>query len=173
MATKTVKKLDILDQLAASDNTEIIALMLWKDRRRNPDLTVQITEKDITGWRDSTTYLKVTPQVRIYRPQGLPAQAAIPAAGNRRAVPARAAEPARPFVVVQVIEAKTGDAIKPIENDEEGARRRDEADALRRYRETAPGLARELQQQSATGNFSSSMISEAAEALAALARATG
>lgn len=168
MATKT--KLDILDQLAQSDATEIIALLLWKNRHLNPELTVQITEKDITGFRACTEYLEVTPKVRIERPQGLPAQEAIPAEGNRRAVAARAAEPPRPFVVVQVVDAK-GDSIKPIENDEEGAQLRDRADALRRHRDGANALANQLIADARTGNFSSSMVIEAAESLMALAKA--
>lgn len=170
MAVKSVKKLDILDQLAQADSKEIIALMLWKDRHRNPDMTLQITEKDITGFLACAEYLKVVPKVRIERPQGMPAQEAIPAQGNRRAVPARAAEPPRPFVVVQVVDAN-GDGIKPIENDEDGAQLRDRADALRRHRDIAPTLASQLIADARSGNFSSSMVIEAAESLLALAKA--
>lgn len=170
MATKTVKKLDILDQLAASDPKEIIALLLWKDRHRNPDLSVQITEKDLTGFRACTDYLEVVPKVRIERPQGVPAQEAIPAQGNRRAIAARAEEPPRPFVVVQIVDAK-GDGFKPIENDEEGAQLRDRADALRKHRDGASALANQLIADARSGNFSSSMVIEAAESLIALARA--
>lgn len=161
---------DVLDQFAKADPKEVIAMLLWKDRYRNPDMTVQITEKDIESFRACTAYLDVVPGVKIERPQGLPAQAAVPESGNRRAVPARAAEPPRPFVVVQVVELKTGDAIRPIESDEEGAKLRDRAEAQRRAREAAPDLAAAMRQQAQTGNFSSSLVAEAAEALAALAK---
>lgn len=170
MATKTVKKLDVLDQLALGDASEIIALMLWKDRHRNPDMTLQITEADIAGFRKCTEYLEVVPKLRIERPQGLPAQEGIPAVGNRRAVPARAAEPPRPFVVVQVVD-KDGNGIKPIESEEDGAKLRDEADKLRQIRDTAPGLASQLIADARAGSFSSSMVIEAAESLKTLARA--
>lgn len=162
--------MDALDQLAASDPREVLALLLWKDRYRNPDMTVQITENDITSFRACTAYLDVEHAVKIERPQGLPAQAAVPESGNRRAVPARPAQPPRPFVVVQVIQKDTGDAIKPIESDEEGAKRRDRADNLRRFKDAAPELSGALKQQAITGNFSSSLIAEAADALAALAK---
>lgn len=170
MATKSVTKLDALDQLALADPKEIIALLLWKDRHRNPEMTVQFTEKDIAGFKACVEYLEVVPKVRIQRPQGLPAQEAIPAEGNRRAIAARAAEPPRPFVVVQVVDAK-GDSIKPIENDEEGAQLRDQAETLRRHRDGAAALANQLIADARSGNFSSSMVIEAAESLKALARA--
>lgn len=164
-------KKDVLDKLAEADPKEIIALMLWKDRHRNPDMAEQITEKDIAGFRACTDYLGVDPEVAIFRPQGRPAQAAVPAAGRNRAVPARPAEPARPFVAVNLVAKGTMNAIKPIENNEEDAKVRDQADALRRYRDKAGSLASQLMQDVAAGQFSTSTIQEAAQALVALARA--
>lgn len=162
---------DALDLLAEGDPRSIIALMLWKDRHRNPDMAVQITEKDIAGFDACCAYLEVTPEVRIVRPQGRPAQAAIPAQGPRRAVPGRAAESPRPFVAVNVVRKGTQDGIKPIENNEDDARLRDRANELRRFRDNAPTLAAQMLKDAASGQFSTSTIQEAAQALTALARA--
>lgn len=165
-----VKAVDALDQLAEGDPRRVIALMLWKDRHRNPDMAVQITEKDITGFDECCAYLEVKPEVSIVRPKGRPAQAPIAAQGQRRAVPGRAAEPPRPFVAVNVVQKGTQNAIKPIENNEEDARLRDRADALRRYRDNAQALSSQLLKDAASGQFSSSTIQEAAQALLSLAK---
>lgn len=169
MAKKAPK--DALDQLAAADPREIIALMLWKDRHRNPDMALQITEKDIAGFRACVDYLDVVPEVSIIRPQGRPAQAAVPASGRNRAVPARPADPPRPFVAVNLVAKGTMNAIKPIENNEEDAKVRDREDNLRRLRDKAPSLASQLMQDVAAGQYSSSTIQEAAQTISALARA--
>lgn len=172
MAAKAVKKeapKELLDRLVQADPKDIIGLMLWKDRHRNPEMTVQLTEKDYEEFWKCMAYLEVKPEVRIYRPDGLPAQEAIPAQGNRRAVPARAAEPPRPFVVVQVCEKGTGDWIKPIESDEEGAKMRDAADEVRRSRDTVRDLAATVIAQARGGNFSSDQVIAVAQAASVLA----
>lgn len=171
MAKAVKDALDTLAEEAAFDATKVIALMLWKDRHRNPEMAVQITEADITSFKACTDYLEVTPEVRIVRPQGRPAQEAVPAQGKRRAVSARAAEPARPFVAVNVVAKGTTNSIKPIENSEENAQRRDEADRLRRVRDQALGLANSLLADLAQNQTSNSTIREAAQALQTLARA--
>lgn len=157
--------------LADGPVLDVLALVLWKDRHRNPDMTVLIREEDIKGFSDCTTYLKLKPAVRIVRPKGAPAMPAVAATRTRSAVPARPAEPPRPWVVVGVVEAGTENIIKPIENSEAGALLRDQADAVRRARERAPMLAQQLLADATAGVFSTAMIHEAAQALTALARA--
>lgn len=163
-------KKDALDQLAEADPREILALILWKDRHRNPEMAVQISEKDLKGFRDCMTYLEVTPEVVVFRPQGRPAQPAIPAAGNRRGTPARPAEPPRPFVAVNLVAKGTMNAIKPIENNEEDAQLRDAGDARRRYADRAPVIAQALMGGIASREYSTATMQEAAEALMALSR---
>lgn len=165
--------MDQLDQFAeeaTKDPRKVIALMLWKERHRNPEMAVQITEQDITGFNACVDYLDVKPDVLIVRPQGRPAQEAVPAQGKRRAVPARAGEPARPFVAVNVVAKGTVNSIKPIENNEEDAKRRDEAERLRRVRDQAQGLANALMADLAQSQFSTTTVREAAAALQTLAR---
>jgi hypothetical protein len=167
-------KKDLLDRLAEDGNRDprlIIGLMLWQDRHRNPEMARQITERDLRGFTDGMTYLEVTPDVVIVRPQGRPAQEAIPAQGKRRAVSARPAEPARPFVAVNLVRKGTMDSIKPIENNEEDARLRDQAAMVTRWRDKAPGIARELLAGIASGTYSTATMQEAVDALTALARA--
>lgn len=171
MATKQSKpKQDALDALAAADPREAIALMLWKNRMANPDLAVAIDENDLKGYTDCIQYLKVKPQVRIFRPQGLPAQDAIPAGPGRRAVPARAAGAPKPYVMVVLTDQK-GDAIVPVENNEDDYQRRQQQSQLIRYRENAPSLAAQLLQQARSGEYSLAVMQECADALVALATA--
>src|SRR6266403_1241714 len=63
-----------LDVLANGDPKKVIALMLWKARRRQPDLYVKIDEDDLKGFEDCVTYLKVVPEVMIRRPPPIAAQ---------------------------------------------------------------------------------------------------
>lgn len=158
-----------LDALA-KDSERVMALMLWVNRHRNPDLFAQITEKDLAGFEDCMRYLKVKPQVRIFRPEGLPAQAAIPATHHRRAVPAREATPPKPFVMVTLVDEK-GDAIRPVENNEEDYDRAQDATQVRKARDQAPQLAQLILNQARTGEYSLSDITDAANALLTLARA--
>ncbi len=172
MATrKPPKQLDPLEALATADPREVIALMLWKNRLRNPDMAVQIDEADIGGFQDCVRYLKVKPQVKIFRPEGLPAQVAVPASPGRRAVPARAATPPKPYVMV-VLTDEQGNAIRPVENNEEDYAAAQEQTRIQRYREQAQSLAGQLMNQAKTGEYSLAVMQECAEALVALSRAS-
>lgn len=163
-------KLDPLDALAQGDPKNVIALMLWKARHRNPDLFVQIDENDIVGFEACVQYLKAKPVVQIRRPEGLPEQAAIPATHNRRAVPARAATPAKPYVIVTITDER-GDAIKPVENNQADWDTAQDATQVRKARDQAPDLAARILNQARAGEFSLSDIQDAANALMILARA--
>lgn len=176
MATKKpAKQADPLDQLAAlgadlsPGAQRVIALLLWQDRMRNPDMFRQLTEHDIKGLDDCTRYLKVKPVVRVHRPEGVPAQPAIPASGNRRAVPARPAIPPRSYVMVCLVDER-GDAIKPIENNEQDFDAATAAQQVQRARTSAPELAQRIVAQARTGEVSLSDMTDAANALLILAR---
>lgn len=173
--TKDAK--DPLDALASADPKRVIALLLWRDRFRNPELSVQIREEEIAEFDECCTFLNVEPTVAIVRPQGRPAQEAVPASPGKRGIAARPAEPPRPYVFVGVVDGKlyrkdgSLNVIKPIENSEENAAKRDEAAAVRRYREKAPMLASLLTSMAQSGTFSNAEITEAADALRFFARA--
>lgn len=174
MAKAKAKQKDVLDtfaEQATTDPKRAIQLLLWKQRFENPDMAAVITEKDIDGFNASCAYLDVVPDVQIVRPQGRPAQPAIPAQGKRRAVAATTGEPPRPFVVVSLVKKGTQDQVKPIENNEEDAQRRDQAGAFRRAKEKAPQIAAQLMADTRSGVYSTATISEAAAMLQALARA--
>ena len=174
MATKKkAAPKDLLDQFAeqaAADPKRAMQLLLWKQRFENPDMAVIVKEADIVGFDQACAYLEVTPDVAVVRPQGLPARPAIPAEGKRRAVPAFAGEAPRPFVVVSLVKKGTKDQIKPIENNEQDAQRRDEANALRKVKDSAAGLAAALLGDLAQNQFSTATIREAAQALQTLSR---
>lgn len=159
-----------LDTLAEGDPLRVIALMLWVNRLRQPDMYAQINEHDLKGFEDCARYLKVKPQVRIFRPEGLEATPAIPAQGNRRAVPARSATPPKPYVMVTLVDEK-GDAIVPVENNQDDFDAQAEAREVRRAKETAQDLAQRLVAQAQSGEYSLSVMQDAANALITLSRA--
>lgn len=151
---KAVPK-NALEAFAAAKPEEHIALLLWKNRHANPELTVSITEEDLKGYNDCMQYLKVRPSI---------------------AVTTR-----RNYVGIGIVEENTeikdpttgeitspGNAIKPIENNEGDAVKAETAGRLRRLKETAPGLAVLIRNQAAAGEFSSDLILQAAEAIQVL-----
>lgn len=168
---KKPAKLDPLDALAQGDPLRVMALMLWKARHRNPDMFVQIDERDIKGFDDCVGYLKVRPTVMIKRPPEIPAQEAIPAARNRRAISARPAIPARPYVMVTLVEEGTENVIRPVENNETDYDVAQDAAAVRKARDQAQSLADGLMRQAGSGDFSTSDVRDAANALVTMARA--
>lgn len=163
---------DPLDQLAAGDHLQAIAMLLWKDRYRNPEFAVQIDPADLKGFEDCTKYLGVTPKILIRRPSGQPAYPPVPPSKRYPdGLPGRPAEPARPYVLISMVDGKTGDAFKPIENSEDGAKLRDKANELRAVRERVPLLAQAVAANAAQGTFSNSEVVELCNAAIMLARA--
>jgi hypothetical protein len=170
-------ELDALDQaLYHWTPQEWTKMLLWKNRMANPDLTVQVTEQDIQGFEACVSYLGITTQLKVHRPQGRPAQEAVPGTPGtatrpgRAPVPARPADPPRPFVLVQLLD-QDGNAFRPIENTEESRRAQEEAERLHRARDQARQIAAQLQHDIGAGVYSNSTISDAAAALVALAGA--
>lgn len=167
---KAPVKMNPLDALVAGDPRGVIALMLWKRRLAEPDMFVQITEEDIKGFQDCVKFQKIVPEVLIRRPPPIPGQAAIPATHNRRAVPARAEIPARPYVIVTLVEKGTEHVIRPIENNEADYDRAQDANRVRKARGDAPRLAQRLLDMARSGEYSLSEMQDAADALVLLAR---
>lgn len=175
MQSKRLKpKLDRLDTLAQGDPLDVIAMMFWVNRKKNPEMYIKIEEKDIEAFQDCFQYLKVKPEVKIERPQGLPAQPAVPARHNRREIPARAATSPKPYVIVSLLgkdEKGITGPLKAVENNEADYHEQRQLEEVRRWRDRAPGIAARLVIAAAKGEFSSSDLQEAANALAVLARA--
>lgn len=173
MARKKLQ-LDALDtwmRAAEQDPRLAILAMLWKDRHRNPEMSVSVTEADLEGCQKSMEYMGAKPEVRIFRRLGREATAGIPATKGKRAVPPSPAIPPSAFVIVAVLERGTFNAIKPIENNEDGARGRDQADVVRRARDRVAMYSTAVRQAAASGTFSQSDITELCGAAEALARA--
>lgn len=165
------KPLDPLDTLVAGDPKDVIALILWKGRHRQPDLFAQITEADIKGFKECCDYQELTPSVHIERPAGRPVQEAIPAAHGRSAVPGRPADPPKPYVMVTLCDGQSGNAIRPIENNQEDYDRQAQSVAIRKARDQAPTMADNILRAVRTGEWSLSEMQDAANALLVLARA--
>jgi hypothetical protein len=161
---------DALDALALGPVKDVLALMLWKNRHNEPDMAVKLTEHDLRGFHACTEYLRVVPEVRIVRPQGLPGHGGIPATRTRSAIPPQEPTPPKPYVVVTLVEKGTENAIRPVENNETDHAAAAEAREFRHARDIALQIAGQLQRDVATGNYSSSTIDEAVKCLVALAR---
>lgn len=173
MTTQTEAEVSVLDQFeeqAHDDPRQAIALMFWKARHANPEMSLQITEADITKFQACTNYLKVTPEVRIYRPRGIPARPGQPAHGERRAIPANPGTPDKPYVVVQLVDEK-GDHFVPIENNEEDAKLRDQRREIDRMKDRAPAIAAQIEAELQSGSFTNSTLQDAARTLLAMAKA--
>ena len=169
---KAQKKPDPLDELAAGPLEQIIALMLWQARHRNPELTCILKAQDIAGLKDCCDYLKVQPSIAVLRPPGRPATPAVPPRGTRPGIPAQPAEPPRPHVVVALVAKGTMDAITPLENNDEDAEIAQREKGLRRWREKAGVLALQASSMAQTGDTSSAVLNEIAECLQAFATAS-
>lgn len=156
---------DALDQFAEGTHERALQLVLWKHRHLSEEMTVIVTPEDIEAFDQCMKYQSAHPQILLYRPEGLPATAAIPAAGNRRAVPARPAEPPRPYVIVSLVERGTKNTIKPIENNEEDYKKGELGRQLQVMRRNIPDYAASLRRTAATGDFSSGTLEDIARAL--------
>ena len=161
---------DIIERIAALPPRQIIALLLWKDRHRNPGLTQTITAKDLEGLEACLNYLKTEGEVSIVRPAGRPAQPAF-TSKEQGAQPARPADPPRDFVVVALVEKGSatpgviGNAITPVENNEEDAKLADRARLVAQIKPTVPRLAAALANEQATGDISLATCNDVIEAL--------
>jgi hypothetical protein len=161
---------DALDALALGPVKDIVALMLWKNRHNEPDMAVKLTEHDLRGFRACVEYLRVVPEVRIVRPQGLPGHGGIPVTRTRSAIPPQEPTPPKPYIVIALVEKGSENAIRPVENNEEDFAAAAEAREFRHARDIALQIAGQLQRDVATGNYSSSTIDEAVKCLVALAK---
>lgn len=169
MSTKAAKKpeqdpLDAFVEAANANPAKAIAMLFWMARFDNPDFTVTIKAKDLKAFADCTQYLEVKPKIQILRPQGAPAQEAIPAAGTRRGIPGRPASPPKPYVIVQMVD-QDGNGFVPIENNEDDLERQEESRTLLDWKDRAPRIAAQLQQEMAANITSNDTISQAIQAL--------
>ena len=164
---------DALDAFVAicneQDPSRAIMLLYWKNRHQEPQFSINVTAADLKAFEDCVEYLKVKPEIRVFRPQGAPAHPGSPATDTRSAIPPRPAGKPKDYVVIQMVDEE-GNAIVPIENNEQDLQRGQEAQRIKRIRETAPQLAAQLIADLQANTTSSSTVMEAAEALKLLAR---
>lgn len=131
--------------------------MLWKNRHRNPGLSVTVTQKDIDGLKQCLDYQKLEAEVNILR---------------------------RPdSVVIALVERDTqltdkdgtvtslGNAISPIENNEADFEKAAKEKRLQGIREMAPQLAARLLSEDLAGICSRDTVTQCAEALQVLSKA--
>jgi hypothetical protein len=159
----------VIAKAEAGDLTDVIALLLWKQRHENPNFTLELHPRDINGLKACVEYLEVTPTVRVFRPGGVEAtpERVHPRDPNK-IIPGRPAIPPKPYIIVQMTDEK-GDAFVPIENNEQDFAKQQDAQKLQRMKDQAVTIARALQGDLTSGQFSTSTIADAINCLSALA----
>lgn len=168
--TKPIDPIDAFCELPVKrDFRYAIMLMLWQRRFENPSFTIEVHPEDLKTFTDCVKYLEVAPQIKIFRPGGVPARGEIAATRGRSAIPARDAIPPKPYAVIQMVD-QDGNAIVPVPNSEEEAKRKAEADEVRRLREGARHLAGVLSADLSQATFSTATIQEAIKTLMSFAR---
>ena len=146
-----------LDELHQAAPKALLGLLLWRDRFRNPSLSVTLTERDVIILKACRDYQAVQPQVEIWkRPGGL--IVAVVQAGTKLADKAGNI-------------TSLGDAITPIEDNQGDKDKADTARRIQAIRDAAPALAARLISEDSQGIATRSTITEAAEALRLLASA--
>jgi hypothetical protein len=157
-----------LDELVVADSKQIIALMLWKERHANPEMVVKITEADIRGLADCTTYQGIEADVRIYRRPAIPPHDAIPGQPGRAGVNAFPGMPAADFVTVAMVAKGTEDTFRPIENNEQDFAIGEKLRNRQRLIANAVPLANRVKNSAANGDFASTDIMELADIVLSL-----
>lgn len=160
-------EVDSFVKLAKTYPVQAALLMFWMNRHSNPEFSIEITPKDLVAFKQAMEYLDVVPELRVFRPEGIPAVEAQPAHGNRRAIAGRPARPGKNVVVIQMLDAD-GNSIVPIENNEEDQKAGRRIKDIVHAREQAGQLATALLQQMAQGLYSNNTIQEAARILQTL-----
>lgn len=160
---------DELDAFALDSEWEdFIHMLFWKFRFDNAAASIEVTRADLKAFRECMTYLGVTPKIAVFRPEGSPATPGAPAQGDRRAIPPRPARPPKDYVVIQMVD-QDGNAIVPIENNEQDFAKAKEAKRIKGIRDSATQLAAQLQADVQANAISNQTILQAAEALRVLA----
>ena len=121
-----------------------LALVLWKMRHSNPEMSVTITKDDIDTLEQCEVYQKLTA-----------APAVVEASGK---------------MFVNMVVEGTADVFKAIESNEQDYQAAERAQKLRQARDQMPELVALVRGQMARGEFSESNITELIEAALLVAR---
>jgi hypothetical protein len=187
----TVAKLDPLDMLAADPN-RLLGLLLWQRRIDRPELSTAITKKDIDGMAQGVEYVAGEAdgvEVRAFRRGDRVLVQLVDAKSKavvRRQVMGKDKE-GRDIMVAKDLDVEVrdgrpvmqpgdeivsiGDAIRPIENNQEDFDASERAERLRVARASAPDLAAMVKQSALMGTFSKELVVEACDKLVLLASA--
>lgn len=160
---------DPLDALVTAGPARGLQMALWMIRHEFPE-GLKVTPQDIAKMAACTEHLGVQPLARVWRRPAVPPHDGVPAVGNRRAIPPFAGMPAAPFVTIQLVDAKTNDAFRLMENNEEDNAQRIAVEKRNQAKASMPGLISAVRSALARGETSDSLINELCEAAAALAR---
>lgn len=180
---KKSKPTDALDTFVSQGAERALMLVLWKVRHHYPEMAIPITTADIEAFDASCRFTKQEPCIRVFRRPAIPASPGQPAVGKRREVPASSAKPAGKVATILLVAKDTeivdpvthimsspGDAIRPVESDEKDHEHAAMLRDVRRIKETAPQLAREVMTDASTGTFSSAKVQELCQAVVTMAK---
>lgn len=127
------------------DQTRQIMQILWAGRMINPEMSVEVREKDVQALDDCMNYLKQEGTIGVTKNQH----------GN---------------MVIALVD-KDGNSIRPIENNEEDFDRAALAQQVARAKEAMPGVAERVRNSASVGDFSASEIMELVDMALVLAKA--
>lgn len=169
-AALTSDTLDRFKQTATTNPEKAAIMLLWLMRHHYPDLSIPVSEHDINALAECAAYLKITPALKVDRRPAIPARPAQPpTALHPQGVPGFEAKPAGKNVMIQLVDAESGDTFKPVENNEEDFERQAEAQRKARIRTETPQLAQMVHAAAARGEYSQELVMELAQAAITLA----
>ena len=129
---------------AVDDQTELMALMIWKVRHSLPALVIQITPADREAFKQSLNYNEQTLKLNVEDRNGT--------------------------TLIHLTDEKTGDQIIATENNEADLDKAQAAVNLRMIKQSAPTLASQLRYDIAQNTISNATIEEACNTLLALSK---
>ena len=136
MTTEALEKM-----LRSPSSNALAALIIWNQRMQNPDMAVQIGLKDCEAMVKCVDYLGVTPSLTLKRPKDKE--------GNHR-----------DYVIVALVDEKTGDSFKAVESEEDRHAEGAKAAAMKIERDSIPNLTATILAGMARGEYSDQLIEE-------------
>jgi hypothetical protein len=131
-------------KLNIENPTQLIAQILWHHRFEHPSLSVTVKDRDIAALNQCLEFNKQTATVTIQQRDG--------------------------FAIIVLTDEK-GNAITPVENNQEDYDKARAAKTMARMREEGPGLARAVANRAMAGEFSASEVNDLCQMVITLAGA--
>ena len=148
--------MDKLDEFVDQSNNRAMAMLLWKQRLANPEMSVIVTEQDIAGLEACAEYLEAVPAAHVYRPT-------VPGVGGKPAGK-------RDFVVISLVNQKNMDPFRAVENNEKDHKAAQDVARLRGVVDGMAELISRVRGGLARGETSDSELTELCDGAMTMAK---